>query len=154
MIIPGGTDYPTDYAVTITRDHRYTIGTEARAMERHPVTSRWIIPYDDHPVVRSYRAIVAAYDAANRDHRSQYLEWIAMVLPGDDWGIISEVSPRIVAAVQERNRMDDEEALMRRLEAAETRMAAVESELSDDARAQGDAMARTGSGVLTVEVPQ
>ena len=154
MILPDGTVFPNDYAPAITRNG-YTIDGETRrpvSVEINGV-ARLIYAYDDHPVVRAYSVLSRTADMRLRAHRETYLAFIAVAVPMDDYGVISgERAAKITTALQEYNRMDDLETLLSRLDAAEVRQDRVEGELSDDARAQGDAAARADHGRLTVQV--
>ena len=157
MLITDTLDFPRDFWPRFGVDRKgqtvYTIedGDTPQLLEPHPKTQRLLIPYHDHPVVRAYHAIVREVDTGTVEGRKRYLSFIALALPMDDWGIL-ESSAKISASVQELNRMYDLESFIARLDAAERRMGALEGELSDDARSQGDAQARAATGVVTCEV--
>jgi hypothetical protein len=154
MILPDGSIFPNDYAPPLTRNG-YTIDGELRrpvSVEINGV-ARLIYAYEDHPVVRAYAVLSRTADMRKRTDRETYLAFIAVAVPMDDYGVISgERAAKITTALQEYNRMDDLETLLARLDQAELRQDRVEGELNDDARAQGDAAARVGHGMLTVEV--
>jgi hypothetical protein len=163
MILPDGTRYPQDYTCETrlvggrlayrydwndaTERDKYMIPIEAGAR-----STRSTYPYDDHPVVRAHRALVAAFDMRNRAHREAYLSFLAVAIPGDDYGIITPESTHIISAIKEANVMEDLESMLARLDRCERRQEALDAIQSDDARAQGDAMARHGHGSMTVQV--
>jgi hypothetical protein len=90
---------------------------------------------------------------ANRAHREIYLDFLAVAIPLDDYGVISgERAAKITTAIDKRNFMDDADLVQTRLGNLEKRVDGVEAEVNDDARAQGDAAARVGHGLLTVQV--
>jgi hypothetical protein len=163
MILPDGTRYPQDYTCETrlvggriayrydwndaTERDKYMIPIEAGAR-----STRSTYPYDDHPVVRAHRALVASIDMRDRSHREMYLSFLAVAIPSDDYDVIASQSGRIVDAIQEANRMEDLESMLARLDRCERRQEALDAIQSDDARAQGDAMARHGHGSMTVQV--
>ena len=154
MILPDGSTFPNDYAPPITRAG-YTIDGETRrpvSVELNGV-ARLIYAYDDHPVVRAFDVLSRTMDMANRQHREIYLDFLAVAIPLDDYGVISgERAAKITTAIDKRNFMDDGDLVQVRLGKLEKRVDTVESEVNDDARAQGDAAARIGHGLLTVQV--
>ena len=163
MILPDGTDYPRDYTYEtrlingrLAYRHNWTDPRETDRylvmIERPPRPARPTYPYDDHPVVRAHRALVAAVDMRDRAHREMYLSFLAVAIPSDDYDVVASQSGRIVDAIQEANRMEDLESMLARLDACERRQEKLDAIQSDDARAQGDAMARHGHGSMTVEV--
>ena len=166
MILPDGSIYPQDYAVEVRQDARgdlvyrldWTDPAEPNKYTLFEATkfggTRPVIPYDDHPVVRAYRRIAETIDLRQRAHREIYLSFVAHATPADDHGVISTFASKIQDAIQEQNEMDDLEAHLARLDAIERRQDRIEGELTDDARAQGDAIARGGHGLLTMEVPR
>lgn len=154
MILPDGSTFPNDYTPPLTRAG-YTIDGETRRPVSTEINgvARLIYAYEDHPVVRAYAVLSRTADMRKRSDREAYLAFLAVAVPMDDYGVISgERAAKITTAIQEYNRMDDLETLLARLDAAEVRQDRVESELNDDARAQGDAAARVGHGHLTVAV--
>lgn len=166
MILPDGSIYPQDYAVEVRPDARgdlvYRLNwADSKEVDKYTLFestkfggTRPIIPYDDHPVVRAYRRIAETIDLRQRAHREIYLSFVALATPADDHGVISTFASKIQDAIQEQNEMDDLEAHLARLDAIERRQDRIEGELTDDARAQGDAIAREGYGVLTMEIPR
>ena len=154
MILPDGTVFPNDYAPTLTRAG-YTIDGELRrpvSIEVNGV-ARLIYAYEDHPVVRAFDVLAKSMDMANRQHREIYLDFLAVAIPYDDYGVISgERAAKVTTAIDKRNFMDDADLHMTGIAKLEKRVDRVEGEVSDDARAQGDAVARANEGLLTIQV--
>jgi len=157
MILPDGSDFPRDY----TPKREYTPGGAAIYMDKtgqrraylvNPMTSQPRHRYEDDPVVLAHERLAFLLDMSSRQHRELYLSWLSLALPMDAWDKITSVASKIMDAIQEQNRMEDLEKVMIRLDEAERRMGEIEMDLSDDARAQGDAVARSGESVMTVEI--
>jgi len=157
MILPDGSDFPRDYmpkreltpggaAVYIVK------GGPKKAYQIHPITNHPCHRYEDDPVVLAHEVLTQTLDMSSRQHRELYLSWLSLALPMDAWDKITSVASKIMDAIQEQNRMEDLEKVMIRLDDAERRMGEIEMDLSDDARAQGDAVARSGESVMTAEI--
>ena len=164
MILPDGSDFPGDY-LCATRPDAHGVAykrnwSDDAEKPRRMVSvqtsigpSRLVYQHDDHPVVRAYHVLSTMADLGLAEHRKMYLDFIAIAVPLDDYGVISgERAAKITTSIQERNRMEDLEALLRRLDAAEGALDSLRGEINDDARAQGDAAARASDGILTCEI--
>ena len=154
MILPDGSDFPRDYAYPITGKTYVHPDGERRLATVTPMgrAPRLTYLFEDHPVVRAYAALSTSLDMRKRDHREAYLSFLAIAIPQDDYDVVSSQSGRIVDAVQEANKMDDLESMLARLDTCERRQDSLDAIQSDDALAQGLAMARSGHGSMTVEV--
>jgi len=160
VVISDGRAFPDDYTPTYSSDKRgritYALGKDdvPQSLIEHPKTRRFVIPYEDHPVVCAYYELTRSMDMGKPADRQKYLEFISLAMPMDDWDCVTSRAPKITAAIQEMNRMTDLELMLNRLDAAERRQDRLERELSDDARSQGDATMRHGAGSMTVEVQE
>jgi hypothetical protein len=161
MLLPDGTRYPEDYTPVVTRGGvgggQYLSPTtgDLRSMttlEVHGCAPRLVVPYDDHPVTRAWEVVQRTADLSRAEHRDAVLAFVVLASPADDHGALSTSAPRITTAIQELNRRAELEALLAQVDVISVRLNALERELSDTARAQGDAASRAAPGVLTQDV--
>ncbi len=161
MLLPDGSRYPEDYTPEIrigTRGGREYLSPTtgaARSLVALDVPGRpprLVVPYEDHPVTRAWEVIQRTADLRIAEHRDAVLSFVIAASPVDDHGALAMNAPRITTAIQELNRRAELEGLLETVDQLRARITELERELSDDARAQGDAASRAGDGILTQQV--